>query len=60
MVTADRLTLAAAALRRATKDRDHFIVKMRAEGATLRAIAAAAKMTPQGVVKVLARMDARR
>jgi lambda repressor-like predicted transcriptional regulator len=55
VTTAQQLASQARKAREATARRDNLIRQMRAEGATLRAIAAAAGLSPQGVVKILGR-----
>ena len=56
MTTAERLSVAAAAVGTAVAERDELIRRMRAEGASLRQIAAAAGLTAMGVKKILDRV----
>ena len=53
MTTAQRLAAQAKRAREATVERDSLILQMRAEGASLRAIAEAAGLTHPAIVKIL-------
>jgi hypothetical protein len=53
--TAEQLARAARALRQAVERRDGLVRAMRAEGASLRTIGAAAGLTAMGVKKILDR-----
>lgn len=53
--TAPQLALWAQKARKATERRDDLIRQMRAEGATLRAIAEVAGLTHTAIAKILAR-----
>lgn len=55
MTTAEQVASWAQQAREATARRDEMIRAMRAEGATLRAIAAVAKMSKDGVQRVIDR-----
>jgi hypothetical protein len=55
MNTAEQLETAAALLRDAHDARDQLVALMRREGATIRQIAQAAGLSPQGVVRILER-----
>jgi hypothetical protein len=55
MTTAQELQQAASQLRDALHARDQLVARMRHEGATIRQIAAAAGLSPQGVVRILER-----
>lgn len=53
--TAAKLQRAADTLAEAVARRDELVMQMRAEGATIRAIAEAADMSPAGIQRVLER-----
>ena len=52
-ITLEKINQFAATVSEATSARDEAIMDARKNGATLRRIAAAARMTPQGIAKIV-------